>query len=151
MAVAGTNVDDIQIGICDPDADAAEDGGEGQIRGADHDHDGDTDGGTSLQYRETDYDFVRHNIGKSFASQDAYDTAPAFIQDASPDQWQLAILGDPFTHATAQEPFHAEDAGGAFDPVSSSIVDDAFLAAFDTDGDVDMLDASLFHNEFTGS
>ncbi|MCH7871754.1 MAG: hypothetical protein IID33_08635, partial [Planctomycetes bacterium] len=77
VTVAGTNVDDIQIGISDPDADAAEEGGEGQVRGADHDHDGDLDPGTAVPYRDAAYDHDGHNIGKAFASHDAYDTAPA--------------------------------------------------------------------------
>ena len=218
VTVAGTNVGDIQIGLSDPDLDAAEDGGEGQVRGVDHDHDNDADPATIVQYRETDYDFVRHNLDKSFASQDAYDAMPAFVQDTGIKQWQLGVALDPLVYAAAQEPFHAEDAGGAFDLTSSSIVDSAFLsvhgyadpavgqiyavveaavilgrfgdsdgdglldypelasltdcmngpgtaptptapttpqaclAAFDADGDddVDMLDASLFHNEFSG-
>ncbi len=127
VTVAGVNVEDGQIAICDPDGDAAEEGGEGMLRGTDHNHDNDGNPETSLPFRDVDYDHTKHTSDKGLASHDIYDATSSFTPAGS-GSWILSASGDQLAYANALEPFHGEDAGGAYDLIDSSFVDNAFLA-----------------------
>jgi len=123
VTVAGVDPANALVAISDPDADAAEEGGAGFIRGGDHNHDGDNDPGTALTFRDPGYDHTIHAV-KDLASHDVYGVGPFSPGGALS---ALTVDGDPLAYADRLVPFHDGDAGGAFD-VDSTFLTAAFLA-----------------------
>ena len=120
VTVAGVNSPDGQIAISDPDADAAEEGAAGFVRGGDHDHDGDGDPLTTPTFRSPTYDHAKHS-DKDLASHDVYDIGP-FSPES--DAWVLMVDGDPLVYGDAMALFHYTDAGGMFETESTYLTAD---------------------------
>lgn len=119
VALAGVDTLSGQLAISDPDADAAEEGAGGFVRGGDHNHDADNDPVTTSPFRCPCRDHIKHN-DKDLASHDVYDAMPSSAPP--PDNssipggtWILGVGGDPLAYGEAMALFHADDAGGSFD------------------------------------
>ncbi|MGB2985315.1 MAG: hypothetical protein WBE26_05480 [Phycisphaerae bacterium] len=122
VTVAGVDPMNDKLAISDPDADMAEEGAPGVVRGGDHDHDGDGNPDTALPFRDPGYDHTEHN-DESLASHDFYEAMPSFTPG---ETWILAVDGDPLAYAELLASFHKRDAGGEFD-VDSTFVTLDFL------------------------
>jgi hypothetical protein len=75
---AGVNSEKFQIAVSDPDADNAEFGLPGVVRGPNHTHGG-------VPFRDPNYDHTQHNDGVS-ASHDIYNVAPSISPGG---KWEL--------------------------------------------------------------
>ncbi len=133
ITVAGVNKTTISIAVSDPDADAAEQGFPGVVRGGDHDHDLDGDPSTIPGFRDPGYDHTKHNK-KIFASHDYYDLQPSFSPGG---QLNMLSMGDPLFYGMTMADFHecnnsiVDDLGNEVDCDFDqwwTFVDDGFLA-----------------------
>jgi hypothetical protein len=120
-----------QLEVSDPDADAAEHDAPGTVWGLNHDHDGDGDPSTTLEFRDPGYDHTRHN-DEVLASHDLYNAKSA--SDPGPPEssvpggeWILVAGEDVLAYGDTMAPFHSEDAGGAFDVAEPTFLSVEFL------------------------
>ena len=111
VSVAGVDPVNARIALSDPDADSAEVGAPGFVRGADHDHDGDGDPGTTPDFGDPNYDHIRHGV-ETNASADVYDVTPAIGPGGV---WVLSDLGDPLSYGALLAPFYEAASGGSLD------------------------------------
>lgn len=123
VSVAGADVKNERLAWSDPDADEAEQGAPGEVRGGEHNHDGDANPNTSVPFRDASYDHTAHNV-VALASHDAYDALPSF---GPIGEFVIAQAGDALAYGQIEEGFHQEDARGT-QPLAETFVTLAFLA-----------------------
>ncbi|UCE58476.1 MAG: thrombospondin type 3 repeat-containing protein [Phycisphaerales bacterium] len=113
VTVAGVDRTSRRIAISDPDADQAEFGWPGVIRGFSHAHGG-------VPFHAVGYDHSQHNDETS-ASHDFYALKPSF----SPGGVEaLTVNGDPHSYAQEQYVYHEQENGGQIFGLVSTTTDD---------------------------
>ncbi len=109
VTVAGVDSVNNKIALSDPDADRAEVGAPGFVRGPDHNHDGDADPATTPNFGDVNYAHIRHAV-ETNASADVYDVTPAIGPGGT---WVLSAQGDPLSYGALLAPIYAAASGGS--------------------------------------
>ena len=104
VTAAGVNSENFMIAISDPDADNAEFGLPGVVRGPNHNHGG-------VPFRDPAYDHTQHNDGVS-ASHDIYNVAPSISPGG---KWELT---DAYWRNATVAHWYYENNGGSWENVT---------------------------------